>query len=163
MAKLGILAKLYYRSAGTYGAPTWTEISLISDLAVNPAWDKADASSRGSRVKKSAKTMLGLEFTGRLKKKPGDASYEAVMNALVSDDVLDVLILDGDKDTENNRGWRCDVQVHSANEDQAMANVLYEDITLEPACTDNEPKAVKVAAGPTLTYSTPGANGGTFA
>lgn len=163
MGKLGINAKVYYRSAGSHASPTFTAIGLFSDVAVNPTWDEGDASSRASRIKKAAKTQLGLEVTARLKKKPLDAAYEAVMNALVSDDVLDILILDGDSETVGNRGWRFDAQVFSANEDQAMANVLYEDIVLKPACTENEPKAVKVGAGPALTYSTPGVDGATFA
>lgn len=160
---LAINAKLYWRSAGSYGSPTFTEATIIENFAVNPSWDAGDANSRASRVKKSAKTLLGLEFTGRLLKKPGNTTYEAFMNALLSDDVLDVLIMDGDKETVNNRGWRVDVQVHQGNEDQGIGNVLYQDIILRPYPSDNEPKAVKVGAGPALTYSTPGAAGGTFA
>lgn len=163
MAKLGINAVIYWRSAGSYGSPTWTAVDIISDLAVNPSWDEADASSRESRIKKSVKTVLGLEFSGRMKKKPDNAAYEAFMNAMLSDDALDVLVLDDDKDTVGARGWRCDVQVFSANEDQGMSTALYEDIVLKPTCSDNAAKAVLVGAGPALTYSTPGTAGGTFA
>jgi len=163
MGKLGINAKLYWRSGGSYEAPTWTEVTIIADLAVNPAWDDSPADDRSSRVKRRMKTVLGLEFSGRMKKKPGNTAYEAFMNALLSDDALDLLVMDGDKDVANNRGWRCDCQVFSGNEDQAMANVLYEDIILAPTDSDNTPKAVKATGGGTLTYSTPGVLGGTFA
>lgn len=163
MAKLGMNAKLYWRSAGTYGSPTWTEVTLISDLSIDVTWDEADASARESRITQTVKTMLPLSFTARLKKKPLEATYEAFMNALLSDGSLDLLILDGDKATEGVRGWRCDCQVFAGSEDQAMGNVLFEDMTLKPSITDNLVYAVKVAGGGTLTYSTPGVTGGTFA
>lgn len=162
MAKLGIKSVLY-RNTGTHGSPTWTAVTAIADLQQETTWDTADASSRASRIKKNAKTMLGLSWSGRLKKKPGDAGYEALMNALVSDEVLDLLILDGPATEVNSRGWRCDCQVTAANEDQAMANALYEDITITPCDSDNEPKAAKVGAGPAVQYATPGESSASYA
>jgi hypothetical protein len=163
MAKLGIKSKLYYRSAGDYANPTFTEINLISDLSVQPAWDKGDASSRGSRVKKSVKTMLGLSFSGKLKKKPNDAAYEAIMDALISDEVLDVMVLDGDSETDGTRGWRFDAQVFQGNEDQGLGAVICEDIEIEPTDSDNEPKAVLVSGTAGLTYSDIGGDAVAFA
>ena len=159
---IGLNAKAY-RNTGTYGSPTWSEMSLISDLSVNPTWDKADASARESRIKQTVKTLVSLEITGKMKKKLLDTNYDAFMNVMLSDATLDLLILDGDKDTVGVRGWRADFQIFSANEDQGMGNVLFADFSLEPSITENPPKAVLVAAGPTLTYSVPGTNGGTFA
>lgn len=159
---IGLNAKAY-RNTGSYGAPTWSEMTLISDMSVNPSWEEADASARESRIKQTVKTLMMLDISGKMKKKPSDANYTALMNAMLSDDVLDLLIMDGDKDTEGNRGWRADFQVFSTNEDQAMGNVLFEEFTLKPSITGNPPKAVLVAAGPTLTYSIPGTDGGTFA
>ena len=163
MAKIGLNAKLYWRSAGTYGSPTWTEVTLLSDVTVSPTWEEADASARESRIKQVVKTMLALEVTGRMKKKIGDAAYLAFMNAMLSDGTLDLLVLDGDKAVEGNDGWRCDWQVFNANEDQSMSNALYIDVTLKPSITTNPALAVRVGPGGTLTYSTPGTNGGTFA
>ena len=163
MGKLGIKAKLYYRSAGIYGSPTFTEITGISDLSVNPAWDRGDVNSRSSRVKKQQKTLLGLEFTGTLKKQPGNAAYEAFMNAMLSDEVVDFLILDDSKETVNARGWRVDCQVFQATEDQGTGTVMYEDFIIAPTDSDNEPKAVLVGAGPALTYATPGGASASFA
>lgn len=160
---LGILAKVY-RNTGSYGSPTWSECALFSDVNVSPAWDEGSADARESRIKQVRKTMLGLEVTGKMKKKIADANYEAFMNALLSDAVLDVLVLDGPKETEGVRGWRFDAQVFTGTEDQAMnVGALYVDLKLAPSLDTNAPLAVKVAAGPTLTFSTPGASGGSFA
>jgi hypothetical protein len=160
--KIGINAKAY-RNTATYEAPTWSEIDLISDLTVGLTWDTADANARESRIKQNVKTLLGLEVTGKLKKRPLDANYEAFMNAIISDDILDLLILDGPNDEEGVRGWRIDSQITSGSEDQSLGNALYEDITIMPSLAEHNPLAVLVDSGGTLTYSTPGVDGGTFA
>jgi hypothetical protein len=157
---IGLNAKAY-RNTGNYNTPTWSEITLISDLTVNPTWEEADASARESRVKQTVKTMINVEITGRLKKKPGDTNYEAIMNAALSDDALDMLVLDDTNTTNNARGWRMDAQIFSVSEDQSMSNYMYEDIRILPSITTNPVKAVLVTGG-NLTYSTPGTTGGTF-
>lgn len=160
---LGIKCKLYYRSEGSYGSPTWSEISLIENLQVNPTWDEGQADDRSDRVHRVVKTMLGLEITGNLKKKPGNAAYEAVMNALVSDEALDILVMDGDINTVDNRGWRFDAQVFSANEDQGLGvGAVMEAISIKPTDSDNTCKAVLVGPGPALTYATPGGASASF-
>ncbi len=158
---LGVNSKLYYNSA-TYGTPTWVEVSLIADLAVNPQWDERDVSSRGSRVKSMKKTMLGIEVTGTLKKKPGDTVYGKFVDALMSDDTLDVLVLDGPRDQNNVRGYRFDAQVHQGNDDQSLAGGGFLDIVLKPLQDTNPAKAVLVTGG-APTYATPGADGDTYA
>ena len=161
MPKLGINAKLY-RNTGSYEATSLSEVTLISDLAVNVTWDEAPADARESRVKQVVKTMLGLEITGRIKKKQTDANYLAFMSAMLSDDLLDLFVLDGAFDIVGVEGWRADFLVFSGSEDQAMANSLYVDFTLKPFIEDHEVKAIRVAAGPAFTYSIPGADGATF-
>lgn len=163
MAKLGLNAKLYWRSAGSYEAPTWTEVDILSDVSINQTWDEADASTRESRIRQTVKTLMALEISATMKKKPGDAAYAALMDAFLSDDTLDLLVLDGDKDTEGTRGWRADFLCFGGTEDQAMDNALFMELTFKPSIEDNPPKAVLVAAGPTLTYSEPGVDGGIFA
>lgn len=161
-AKLGINAKLYYRSAGSYGSPTWTEADLLSDVQVEAAWDEAEANARYSRIKLALKSLLGLTVNARLLKSPGDAQYEFLMNAALTDDVVDFLVLDGPKEDEDTRGWRFDGLVFSLSEDQSLANALYDELMIKPTPSSNPPKAVLVAAGPTLTFSEPGVDGDTF-
>ena len=158
---LGVNSKLYYNS-GTYGSPTWVEVSLIADLAVNPQWDEHDVSTRGSRVKSMKKTMLGIEVSGRLKKKPGDTTYAKFVDGIVSDDTLDVLVLDGARDANNARGWRFDAQIHQGNDDQSLSGGGFLDIVLKPLTDVNPARAVLVTGG-ALTYATPGPDGETYA
>lgn len=158
---IGILSKLYYNT-GTYGSPTWTEVTLIGDLAVNPVWEEADISTRGSRVRSMKKTIMALEITGTLLKDPGNAVYTAFVNALMSDTLLDILVLDGANNANDTRGYRLDVQVFQGNDDQALTGGGFLDLVLKPNQDTNPVKAVLVAAG-APTYATPGAAGSTYA
>lgn len=160
---LGIKAK-FYRNTGSFDSPSWSECTLLSDCAVNPSWDSGDASDRGSRIKVEAKTQMGLEFPCKMRKVPGDANYEAFMNALLSDATLDLLVLDGAKETVGARGFRCDCQIFQGNEDQGLGvGALVVDLSIKPAPSGNPTRAVLIGAGPTITYSTPGASGASFA
>ena len=146
-AKLGIKCKAYY-NAGTYGSPTWTEITCINDFKQTVDWEKAEVKYRGTRVKQSVKTILGLSWSGTLLASNSDTAYQAIMAALVSDTTLDMMILNGDKTTNNVTGYRCDVQIFSANEDQGTGNVLYDEVTIEPSpMGGNAPSSVLVTTG----------------
>ena len=158
---IGILSKLYYRSGGTYGSPTFTEVTIVGDVSVSPQWDEANISSRASRVKSMKKSMLGLEFSVMLKKVPGNTVYGAFVDALMSDNVLDVLVLDGARDANDARGWRCDVQVFQGNDDQSLSGGGFLDLVLKPNDETNPAKAVLVSGG-ALTYAIPGAAGATY-
>lgn len=99
--RIGPNSKTYYRSGGTYGSPTFTECTNINDFNLQSSWEKGPANSRGSRVNKSVKTSFNITASGTMKVRPGDADYEAFMDALNSDNVLDLLVLDGAKDEDS--------------------------------------------------------------
>lgn len=161
--KLGINCKAF-RNTATYEAPTWSEMTNISDLTIAQSWDTADANARESRIKQALKTLFDVSVTGKFKKRPLDANYEAIMDALIGDPgIIDLLVLDGPIDEEGVRGWRFDAQVTTGGEDQGLTVALYEDITFMPNLADHNPLAVRVDSGGGLTYSTPGVDGGTFA
>lgn len=145
-AKLGIKCKLYYNTA-SFVTPTWVEITCVSDFTQSVEWDVAEVLSRLTRIKQGVKTMLGLSWSGKLKVSDTDAAYQAIMASLVSDGALDVMVLNGDKTATGSIGYRCDVQVNSATEDQGTGVVLYDEIKFTPTPTNNQPASVLVTAG----------------
>ena len=151
VGKLAINAKLY-RNTGTYNAPVLLEVPLVSDGTLTMTWDEGQADARESRVHQVVKTMAAVDYTFRLKKKPLDASYEALMDLFLSDDAADMFFLDGPKDQEGVRGVRFDAQLFAATEDQSLPNVLYEDMVAKPSLATNPIKAVRVNNVGTLTY-----------
>lgn len=146
MPKLGVTSKIYLNT-GTYGTPVWDELTCVSDLAVNAAWDEADGSSRASRVKQASKTLMALEITGRAKVSDTGTDFIAIWEAIHSDTPLDLMILNGGSTSNGVRGYRGDFNVFSGSEDQAMANELFLDFVLKPATSDNPTKYAVVASG----------------
>jgi len=155
-ARLGIESVLYL-NGGTYGSPTWGALTFINDLTVNNQWDKADANSRASRIKQAVKTLLGLSWTGTILV-PGEtnADYTTIIDAMNSDDILDIMVLNGPNTENGVRGYRCDVQVTNATEDQGSGAVLYDQIEFMPTPSANPPKSVLVTSGAPVFSALPG-------
>jgi hypothetical protein len=163
---LGIKAKLYYRSAGSYGSPTWTEIDNIADCTLNFTWDEGAADDRSDAAHRMVKTQFSLDVTGTVKKKIDYAPYEYLADLVISRAVGDFLVLDGPRTTEGHRGFRFDAQLFSATEDQGLAvGAIVGAIVLKPTDSpdDNPVKAAKVGSGPALTYATIGNDTVSFA
>jgi hypothetical protein len=154
--KLGVKARAY-RNTGTYGSPTWTALNLVRDLTVNAPWDVADASSRGSRVKLNAKTMMGLTFNLTLRKDDLDAGAVAMLAAAMEDTAIDMLILDEAITNEGSTGFRCHMLVNLTSEDQGAGAVLYPNFDLLPTfSSEGDPKYITVGAASALTSADPG-------
>lgn len=146
-----------YLNTGSRNSPSWQPITCIENLTVSKTKDKVDANSRASRTKKYAYTMVEVTVTGRLKNKPDDIGYEAIMDAFDLDAAIDLLILNGEKEDAGVRGVRADFGVSSASEDQGLGARLYTDITLDVMDTDNPAQFVQVSGTGVLTYAEFGA------
>jgi len=145
MSKLGILSKVYLNTA-SFGTPTWVEVEHISDLSIDPSWDEGDASSRASRAKRTAKTMLDVGISGSIKVSDSDSDYQAFRDAAYQDDTIDLMILNGDQTDDGVHGYRAEFNVFSSSEDQAKGNRLYMNFTLKPGDTDNAVQYAVVAS-----------------
>jgi hypothetical protein len=147
--KLGIRAKLYYRSAGNFGTPTWTELTLVRDLTLNAADDTTDAPTRASRVKAMAKTLKDIAFDASMRASDTDAGYTAVYDAYLSaSSNIDVMVLDGSSSSNGARGFRYEAIVHKAGQPQNIADAIYTDFGFAPdAFSSNNFQSVLVTAG----------------
>lgn len=152
---LGITSVCYLNTAD-YASPSWLEIDIINDFMVSGQWDEGDTQTRESRIKRAVKTLFGLEFTGNMRKKVGDTAYTSMIQLMLSDDIGDFLILNGDKTEVGSEGWRVDCQVFEMSEDQGPGSVLYRSFKIKPTLSDNPALAAKVVAGPTIEYAEPG-------
>lgn len=154
--KVGIKSKIY-RNTGTYGSPTWTEITLVRDGTLNVPWDLADASTRATRVKLNAKTMLDLTFNCAVRADDADAGAVALFGAAFEDTVIDVLALDGPISTEGSSGVRFHALVNMTSQDQGAGSVVYNTYDLKPGfSTEGYPKYIVTGSSSALTAADPG-------
>lgn len=152
MLKTGITSKAFVRTTGSYGTPTFTEVSIINDLTQNATAQEAEANDRSSPVNKSVITSIDLNWTGTMKKDLS-ATWTLIYEAMLEGATLDMLFLDGGSTTNNTTGYRADVQVFDVTEDQGRNTRLYNSVKFMPTESDNPVKAVLVTAG-ALTYAT---------
>lgn len=147
-AKLGFKC-VAYLNTGTFGTPTWTAVLCMSDWKSNFKWDQGDAATRESRLKLTLKTMADLEITGKLRNSnSGDTSYTTIAAAALTDNTLDMMILNGTNTTNGVSGFRCSFQLYDNSQDQGLAAVLFDEVMLKPAPnTDSNFSSVLVATG----------------
>jgi hypothetical protein len=156
-AKLGIDSKIY-RNTGNWASPVWVEIDLVSDFTINASWNKASYTTRRSRVEVSKKTTLNLTVSGKIRADDDDDGFHYLYDGFLSEDPVDLLILNGPNDQDDVYGWRCEWYVDQANEDQGLQTVLFEDFTLTPADEENSPQSVLiVSSSPVYTELAPAA------
>lgn len=144
--RIGILSVLYVND-GTYAAPTWIEIDLVSDLAVNPTWNEGESTARRTAVQTFEETTLALELPGKIRVDRSDAGFLVFEQAFHNRGVLDIMALNGAKDQNLSSGYRFDGKLFGFSEDQAMGNVLFKDFTIKPCASVNIPKFVAVVGG----------------
>jgi hypothetical protein len=146
--KLGILSKAY-RNTGTYGTPVWTEVTAFRDVTLNVDWDKVEAASRASRVKKQAKTQVAVAASGSIKVSDTDTGYIAIWESMVGvTQNIDMMFLNGDSTTTGVRGFRFDALVTKGDEDQGIGNALYLGVEMDPDANGvNAVKYAVVASG----------------
>jgi hypothetical protein len=144
--RLGILSVLYVND-GTYGAPSWVEIDLISDLAVNPTWNEGESTVRRSRIQTFEETTMALDLPGKLRVDRTDAGFLKMEEAFLNGTQLDFLTLNGASNQERSAGFRFDGKIFSFSEDQAMGAVLFKDFTVKPSASVNIPKIAVVTGG----------------
>lgn len=144
--KRGIDCKVYL-NIGTYEAPSWSELDIISEFQPKRAWDVFDVVIRRSRVKMGIKTVLDLSCTGTLMNEPDNSNYEAMIAALQSDDPVDLLVLDGPHDEDGCIGFRCDYQLMSMDESQNPGDGLMDSINFVPTPTSHYPSWAEIESG----------------
>lgn len=149
--RVGVFCKLYLNT-GTYEAPVWEEVDLISDLSDNAAWERGDSSARRSRVRTMEPTMLGLELTGSVRTDYTDDRYNDLRDAFLTNATLDVLVLTGAIETNGSLGFRFDAKVFDFGSDQALANVIFNSFAIIPSASDHEPQAA-ISNGSAVTFS----------
>ena len=155
---VGLNAKIY-RNTGTPAAPVWTDCPEFENVSFSPSYDRAESNSRESPFGRIKLGLSNVSVSARLKTKPGNTNYEALMDAFMLGTALDLLVLDGAETVVGSRGIRAAFHLVESPQDQSLSTRLYNGLTLVPADEDDAnlvPRWAKVAAGPAIVYASPG-------
>lgn len=132
-AGLGIDCALYYNT-GTFGSPTWVELTNVSDVSVGGSWQSGDGSTRATRVVKEGRTRLPLQVSGKMlaDKSTGYVAMRTAYLAAGTSAIIDVMCLDAPNDSNGADGVRFEAEVHDFSRDESLDNVVYRDFVLKP-------------------------------
>lgn len=137
---MGVASKLYYRSAGSYASPTWTEIRACKDVNVGFTIEGADDTARDASGWESV--MAGhrkFSIETEVIHDPADAAWEALRAAAAAGTVLDVMALNGAYDSAGKKGDRADVVVTDFSRGQPLKGVRVDKVKMEASCADHLP------------------------
>lgn len=146
--KYGFKGKVYLNS-GSYGSPTWNEVSNLREVKVGAAFNEDDVTVRaGGGLAQFEAVILALEVSGKIKTDEADTTgFVAMETAFLTRAALDVMVLDADDAVTGARGFRFDAKVFKFEEDQANEKTLFRDFTLKPCLSANAAQKAVVASG----------------
>lgn len=144
----GYLCALYIRTSGSFASPTFTEVTLVSDLQVTDPNDKLNADARdGVGIHEYEPGMIDLMLSGRIRVDWDNTAFAAIAAAKAARTALDVMVLDGKQTVNGSRGYRMEMKCFKLDDDQSMGNILYRDFELAPCPSDEAKQTVIVSAG----------------
>lgn len=136
---LGLDAKLY-RNTGTYGSPTWDEITNVRDLTLSLEKATTDVTTRAaSGWRQYAATLKDATVDFSMVWDNADTDFTAVKDAFVNNTSLDVWVLDGSSSTSGSQGLRAVVDVVSFSRNEGIEDALTVDVSLKPRFDSNAP------------------------
>lgn len=130
-------AKLYYNT-GTYGTPTWTEITNVKDLTLSLEKDEIDLTTRGSNgFKEFADGLIDASVEFGLLWDTSDAAFTALQDAFFNKTSEELLILDGSSATSGNQGLRATMMVKSFSRSESLGEALMVEVSVRPVKNSN--------------------------
>jgi len=137
--KLGLEAKLY-RNTGTYGTPSWNEITNVKDLTLNLDKGEADVTTRGNNGWKATVATLkdaSIEFD--MVWDTADADFTAIKDAWLNNTTIELVALDGDIAVAGHQGLRATMMVTKFSRKESLEEALMVSVSVKPTYAANAP------------------------
>ena len=136
---LGMNAKLYYNT-GTYGSPTWTEISNVRDVTLSLERGDSDITTRGGGGwRQSVATIADGSVDFQMVWDNTDTAFAAIKTAFIEATTVEFLVLDGSSSTTGNQGLRAEMAITSFNRNEGLEDALTVDVSAKTAYSANAP------------------------
>lgn len=138
---IGFNGKLYY-NAGTYGSPTWTEITNVGDVTMT---DEAEQSAIGIRSMGGFKiAVAGLRNVGwewSSVYDPADTAQTALRTKYAARTPTEFLILDQSNGTAGSQGIRVTCMITKFPRQEKLSEAMMVDVGIVPTYAANAPAA----------------------
>jgi len=127
-------AIIYYNS-GTYGVPTWVELTNVRDVSLNLEMGEIDVTTRASGGwTENVPGLLTSSVDFGMLWDNDDAGFTAVREAFFAKSGLEFLVLDGAHDATdgNSQGLRATCMIGNFTRNETLGEALTVDVSIKP-------------------------------
>jgi predicted secreted protein len=124
--KLGMEARLNYKTGGQGGAGSWTELANTKDVTLNLETGEADVTTRansGWRATVATLKEASVEF--EMVWDTADAGFAAIKNAYLNNDPIGLQVLDG----EDGQGLQADFMITAFSRSESLEEAITVSVT----------------------------------
>lgn len=125
---------LLYRNTGTYGTPTWNQITNRRDAALNRTAVEADSTDADTAFEEITVVSRGYDLNFQLKWSTGSDDWDAIEDAYDADPstLVEFAKMDGDIATSGSKGTRLTCAVTQFSESMPYKDMLVADVIAKP-------------------------------
>ena len=134
--KLGMDAKLYYKTGGQGGGGSWNELSNAKDVTLNLETGEADVTTRansGWRATVGTLKEASVEF--EMVWDTADAGFTAIKNAFFNNEMIGLRVLDGD----GGQGLQADFSITNFSRSEPLEEAITVSVTAKVTYSDTPP------------------------
>ena len=143
--RLGMDAKLYFKTGGVGGGGAWTELTNVKDVTLNLETGEADVTTRGNAGWRATVGTLkegSIEF--EMVWDTGDAGFTAIKNAYFNNTLIGFAVMDGGILTAGSQGLQADFSITNFSRKEALEEALTVSVTAKPTYSTTAPAWVSV-------------------
>lgn len=137
--RLGLDCKTYY-NAGSYGTPSWVELTNITNESYGLEHGEADLTTRANNGWEAIiATLKRGNFQWQTVYDTADATFTTLQTAFMNRTPLDLLFADGDVSVSGTKGLRATCQLFNFSQDRQLTEGVKVDVTAKPTYSSNAP------------------------
>lgn len=138
----GDLGKLY-RNTGTYGSPTWSEVSNVDDVNFPLELSDQDVTKRnGGGFKQHEPGLADIAATLKMLHDPADTAMAAFITAAWNRTSIELYILDQAYSTAGSQGIRATFKFFKQSRTEPVDGYMMQEFDVKPCLASNAPAYV---------------------
>ncbi len=123
--KLGMSAKLYFKTGGVAAAGAWTELTNVKDVTLSLETGEADVTTRANAGwKATVATLKEGSVEWEMIWNTGDSGFSAVKTAFFSNAAIGLAIMDGDVTASGSQGLQADFSITQFSREEPLEEAI---------------------------------------
>lgn len=136
--KLGMEAKLYYKTGGQGGAGSWIELTNVKDVTLSLEAGEADVTTRGNNGwRATVATLKEATVEWEMVWDTTDTGFTAIKDAFLGNEMIGLQILDAE--TGTGEGLQADFMITNFSRNESLEEALTVSVSAKVTYSDTAP------------------------